>query len=472
MGVPLATRTRADVLALTGALIVAVGLRLPYFTLPLGRDEGGVAWVAQQWFTGHGSLYGSQWLDRPPLLVALYRIAVPGGTIGIRLLGTVAALAIVLGVFLLARRLGGDRAARIAALVAAVLTGAKALAAVFAPAELIASAPAVWSILALVTAHQTGRLRPLALAGLLAMAALLVKQSFLDAGLAGIVYLVATRRWRAWAAYSAGAAAALVPVGLWLLLAHLRVSALLDALFGFRAQSLTVLQDSNLSLWHRMHGLRGPALYSGLIFAVPVAIAGLARLRADRVLIAVLSAWLLGGTVGVLAGGSYWPHYLIQLVAVASVGTGLALAAVRHPRWRSLLAVATAAALLVGAAVLTVTSVGTPRQTDAAVARWVKAHARPGDSFYALYAQANLNYAVGLHTPFPYSWSLMMRGRPDAHARLLALLRSPQRPTWVVQWQHPSTWHLDPGGRIKAELHRYYRRVYGLHGHPVLRSRA
>ena len=44
---------------------------------------------------GHGSLYGAYWLDRPPLLVALYKLAVTGGAVGIRVLGALAALALV-----------------------------------------------------------------------------------------------------------------------------------------------------------------------------------------------------------------------------------------------------------------------------------------------------------------------------------------------------------------------------------------
>ena len=56
---------------------------------------------------------------------------------------------------------------------------------------------------------------------------------------------------------------------------------------------------------------------------------GLARLG-DRRLAIVLGAWLAAGVAGVLAGGSYWPHYLIQLVAPASALAAVGLA--RVPR--------------------------------------------------------------------------------------------------------------------------------------------
>jgi len=56
--------------ALGGCLVLALLLRVPYLSTPLGRDEGGIAYVASHWSVGHGSLYGAYWVDRPPLLIA------------------------------------------------------------------------------------------------------------------------------------------------------------------------------------------------------------------------------------------------------------------------------------------------------------------------------------------------------------------------------------------------------------------
>ena len=73
------------------AVALTVLLRLPYLTVPFGPDEGGLSFIARQWGSGHGSLYGAYWLDRPPLLLALFKLAVAGGTLGVRALGAVAA---------------------------------------------------------------------------------------------------------------------------------------------------------------------------------------------------------------------------------------------------------------------------------------------------------------------------------------------------------------------------------------------
>ncbi len=454
--------------------LLALLLRLPYLNVAPGIDEGGVAWIARQWGSGHGWLYGGAWLDRPPLLVAAYRVAVLAGPIGIRIMGAVAAVGLVASCSLVAHLVAGERGGRVAALLAALLSGSAAISAVYSPAELLAAVPATLSVAALVAGHQSGRARAFLAAGALAVVALLVKQSFLDAGLAGLAYLATgvvrsrAQTRRAAAAYALGALVPLAGVGAWLLAAHLRAADLLDALFGFRLQALHTLEGSNIPLLTRLTDLAGPALRSGLVLAVPVAAWGLWRRPSDRRIAVVLVAWLAGGLAGVLAGGSYWPHYLIQIVPASAVGVAAVLASLPRRLMRvALLGVVIAAAVTAVAAGVAVTATP-PRRTEAAVARYVRAHARPGDTSYVLYARANLNLAIGLRTPFPYSWSLMMRARPDARGRLLDLLRSSGRPTWIVRWQPPGRWHLDPTGAVARLLATDYTSVASFDGRRVL----
>jgi hypothetical protein len=105
------------------AVAIVIALRAPFAALPLGVDEGGLAYVASQWEAGTGWLYGPHWVDRPPLLLAMFRLAVPGAELGIRALGTVAAVAVVVLAGATARALAGDRAARVAAILAARSSG-------------------------------------------------------------------------------------------------------------------------------------------------------------------------------------------------------------------------------------------------------------------------------------------------------------------------------------------------------------
>ena len=466
---------------ITGAVVLAavaltVLLRLPYLTVPFGPDEGGLSFIARQWGSGHGSLYGAYWLDRPPLLLALFKLAVAGGTLGVRALGAVAAGALVVTCAWIAHRLGGPRAARTAAVLAAVLASAVALAAVFTPAELLAAVPAAASAGCLVLAHRRGRARELAAAGALAATALLIKQSFVDAGVAGAVFLgltVVRLRSRALplvAAYAAGAFAVLAAALGAFAAAGGSLSGLAYAVIGFRLSALGTLSASSVPLHDRVTGLALPAVGSGLVLVLALVPLGLARLG-DRRLAIVLGAWLGAGVAGVLAGGSYWPHYLIQLVAPASALAAVGLA--RVPRGGRIAAVSVVAAVAIGVTAAGAASAQVhPRHvTERAIARFVAAHARPGDTQYVLYAHANLDEAIGLPSPYPYAWSLMVRGIPGAIGRLDHLLASPRRPTWVVGWEPIDRWGLDPHHVTERLLGADYRVVGRIGGRPIWHAR-
>src|SRR3954447_26903350 len=298
---------------LGGCLLIVALLRLPWLSVPLGRDEAGIALVAQHW-TG-GSLYGEYWLDRPPLLIVLFKLAVLGDSYGVRVLGMVAALALVIAIVLLARALAGARAGAIAGLLAALLTGSSAIGAVYTPGELLAAVPSTLSVLCLVLAHRSRRTGTVVAAGALAVTAVLVKQSFLDAGFAGLVFVLVSGvldrdvrvRWPI--AYALGAAVPLLVVLAWLAVAGVSLSYFVYTMFGFRMDLLHTLSATSLPLHVRILQLEEPAWDTGLALVLGGAVVGLLlALRRDRVLIATFAAWLAPGVIGVLGGGSYFVH--------------------------------------------------------------------------------------------------------------------------------------------------------------------
>src|SRR4051812_413276 len=92
----------ADVAAARGMLwpgliaVLAALVRLPFVSQPLSPDEGGYLLVASQWSPG-SSVYGSYFVDRPPLLIGLFGLAHElGGVIPLRLLGLAAVVLSVL----------------------------------------------------------------------------------------------------------------------------------------------------------------------------------------------------------------------------------------------------------------------------------------------------------------------------------------------------------------------------------------
>jgi 4-amino-4-deoxy-L-arabinose transferase-like glycosyltransferase len=447
---------------------LTLALRAPWLDSALGRDEGGVAYVAQSLGTHGAFAYGPYFIDRPPLLVGLYRIGEAlGGDAGLRIIGALAAALIVVCSTLLAVRLAGRRAAPVAAFVSAALASSFALMAVVSNAELLAAAPSVASVLCLVVGlERHHRLQwPLIAAGALAGAAVLVKQSFGDALFAGVVALAAVALierppWRRWlarvGAYAAGIAAVAVALVAWAWVAHAPGASVWYALFGFRLDAASALA-ANHPRGHAMQ-LALPALGSGMVVAIPCALAGIASLRERRAVRLALFAWLAAGAVGVLLGGSYWPHYLIELVPVTAVGAAVAFA--RRPRPVGVAAgLATAVAVGVSAGGI---ALALPQHYDAsavAVGHYVQARATKGATVYVLYAHANVLHYANLPSPYPYHWSLMMRAAPHAERRLRTLLASPRRPTWIVRSQPYTAFGLDLNGRTQRLVASHYRPV-------------
>jgi 4-amino-4-deoxy-L-arabinose transferase-like glycosyltransferase len=449
---------------------LALLLRSPWYDAALGRDEGGVAFVARAWHGSGPFAYGSLFLDRPPLLVALYRLTGDGAT-GIRVLGAFTAVLLVLASTLLAIRIAGRAAAPWAAGISAVLASSFAIKSVFTPAELLAVVPSAASVLLLVVALERTPRRYwlLAGAGALAATALLVKQSFGDALVAGAIAIVAGKllgvTWRETlrraAAYGAGVAALLVALLVWAWIEKTSIGSVYFAMFGFRLDAVSALSGSGLGV--RLSRLESPFLTSGLALACVFAVWGIARLRERPIVRAVLAGWIVTATAGVALGGSYWPHYLIALVPGTAAGAAIVLA--RH-RWLGAIAMC-AIVLPTGVHALAVArhdAADDFQKPAVTIGHYVRARALPHQTLYVLYAKVNVLYYAGLRDPFPYNWSLMMRSAPGAQARLRLLLASSRRPTWVVRAQPTKAFGLDQSGVTRRLLAEHYRRVTTLCG--------
>ncbi len=463
------------------AVTLAVALRAPWFGAPLGNDEGGLTYIAAHWHTGGPNLYGFYFIDRPPLLLGVFRVAAEtGGATAVRTIGAVTAALLVVVVSLIARELGGHRPGIWAAFISAVLVSSPSLGSVMTPAELIACLPSALSVLLLLIGlrRPQSSLLCFAAAGSLAIGALLVKQSFGDALVAGFVCVTALailerdgRRWAALGgAYLGGVLLALGGLELWEAVSGLRDGTTAYALVGFRIDGLHALGGSAGGLLGRfVDRLLHPLVISGLALALLLGTVGFRRLRDRRVIQATLGAWALAGLAGVLLGGSYWPHYLIELAPVAAVTAAFALAGAG--RWGArLTAVALAILALAGAAVGSGFDQGSAVEAKA-IGEYVRDRSEPGDTIYVRYAKANINFYSGLRNPYPYEWSLMLRTLGDAQPRLRALLRSNDRPTWVAAWEPSDAYGLDAGGVTASLMRRHYRVVGQVCGTPVLLER-
>jgi hypothetical protein len=240
------------------------------------------------------------------------------------------------------------------------------------------------------------------------------------------------------------------------------------AIGGFRVDAARALTHGHVE--SRLDRLITPTLGSGLAVALILAVAGIATLRSRAGVRPALAAWLLAGTAGVVLGGSYWPHYVIQLMPAAAVGSAALLA--RRP----LVGVAGLAALALPAAIVTTTTAikdqgDSYQHAPLTAGRYVRFRAEPRQTAYVLYARVNALYYTGLRSPFPYHWSLMMQAIPHVDAKLRALLASGSRPTWIIDWDSARALGLGANGKTARLLHRRYRIVARVCGHPILLER-
>lgn len=459
---------------------ICVGLRLPFINVPLNIDEGGDSFVARAWGTTQGSMYGGSWLDRPPLLVLLYKIGVLGGDLGVRLLGMAAAILLVVGTMLIAHNISGLRAARITGFITAIMSSSVVLGAVFTSNEILATVPVTYSILALFYARESDRARLwLFLAGFLASCALLIKQSFADVLVAGAVFLFvswATRdrsrftwSWIPW--WVSGVVTPLIATLAWFHFYSVGIGQFLYAVIGFRIDSLADQATNAPSASYMFVHLGLPILIaSGCLIPVPWAFSWLLKRRTDPQVSLTLAAWLVVGILGITGGGNYFPHYFIQPLAALAVMCGCAIAGSRR---RYLGAVTTAMFVIMAIANIVVgvslVKVDPPQQRTLAVSKYLRANAHPDDSLYVMYARANLLYYADMKSPYPYAWIMMVRAVPQAQTDLRTLLKSPsKRPTWIVEWQGPTFFGLDKSGETRRLLRDHYVQIDQICGKAIL----
>jgi hypothetical protein len=460
--------------------VIVAAIHAAFLFVPLHTDEAGLALVGRGMLTAHDagrSLYGDLWIDRPPPLVFLYGAAqLLGGAVGVRVLGLVAAGGRGFVTARIAMHLAGRRAAAYASIVAGAFAASPALGASLAYPELLA-APVVATSVLLVLGAACGRQvswQRWLVAGLLASLALLLKQSFLD-GIVAVVALAAATRvsWNRLAALGVGLAVPVLASFGWAWLDGAGVGRLAYALLGFRIDGFRALATANAPFSHRVTQLGITAMAAGLPLLLPLGVAGVKLLhdRFGRPATVLFVSWLGGAAFGVLGGGYYWPHYMIQLTAVLGVLAAVTLDAAPTGVRRVLAAGLVGWVAAVGGAAWWGGHLGLTQQNARRVADVVSDNRRPHDTIFVMYAKVNVVYYTGVRPAFPYQWSLMYRTIPSLDGDVGRMLQSPERPTWIVEWNQPGSYGMDTDGHIAQDLTRYYRPVSTTCGRPVLLRR-
>jgi hypothetical protein len=326
--------TRRFVLAVCAVVVV---LRTTYLAGPLDSDEAGYLVVARSLRAGGPNLYGHYFVDRPPGLLLLYRLAASTGWApSIRVVATALALLLVASATWAAHEVVGERGARWAAMVAGAFAVSPLLMAQEADGEILAAPLVMLSVALTLAAVRRAGWRAFGLAtaaGAAAATAVMVKQNFGDGVVFAVVLLGASLAQRRLGVKNAGVVAGggvlggtAVGVAALAFVAWTRVGlgTAWTAVFGFRGTALDVIEDHSLHApLTRATVLVGLALLSG---ALPLLVMLLSesvrcRFRGPPV------AWAVGATavldvVSIALGGSYWAHYLLQLAPVLALSAG------------------------------------------------------------------------------------------------------------------------------------------------------
>jgi hypothetical protein len=459
------------VVPVTMALVVAA--RMLLVARPASPDEAGFLVVASQWHVGGTSLYGNYWVDRPPLLIGLFRLAdLTGGLTSLRIIGALAAAATVGLLASTAARAFGPRASTWTAIAAGALLASPLIGADMVNGELLAApflALGMRLAVEAVVNEDALAARGAGLGtGLAAVLALLVKQNMADVVVFALACWVIAWRTRRITGRTCRDLLALAVTGgglgyavvmLWAMAHGTSPLAVYEATYPFRVKAgLVIAATPGNASDTRLSRLALSALLSG----APLVLAGFGALALRRFRRSTPGwpvAWAVGWAVvaaaayacfSILAGGSYWLHYLVQAVPAVSLAAGaLAVTAARVTR-------VLVPVLVVSAVTALVLSVAEPAPAPGnTVGRSLAASALPGDTVLSAFGDADIPRTTGMTSPYPYLWSLPSRTL-DPHMTLLrGLLAGPQAPTWIVVRSAHTRNRLESAGVWPAVEMRY-----------------
>jgi 4-amino-4-deoxy-L-arabinose transferase-like glycosyltransferase len=444
--------------------VIAVVLRVPFMRVGLSPDEGGYAYVAEQWTRG-ARLYGpSAWVDRPQGLILMYRLllSLAHGPWAIRLGAVAFGAVITVLVGAIGWMLKGPWTGAAAAVIYAVVGVGPHIQGFTFNGELAAALPATGAIAAALAWRRSRAGGWLIVAGVSAGTALLMKQSGFDGLLvaAAVVASVPIRRRRQMGTF---AAAVLVPLGL--SAAHGVLVGWSDYWFAVVGYKLSARSGPDSDLASRLGPLATSWLHArpDLELLVLVALGGIGftLLRRPRLWLPV--GWLLAAFAGFNAASLYWPHYYVQLVpplallagiAATSVqGRGLSVLVVAMSTWQ-VLPFAVRVDGMSAASKRALVPYDAQFETDQRIAAAVRRDSGPHDAIYALDSEADLYFLADRRAAFPYLWAHPLDEIPGAMGRLRALLDGTRHPRLVVVYREPSV--VDPSGSLARVLRADY----------------
>jgi 4-amino-4-deoxy-L-arabinose transferase-like glycosyltransferase len=504
-------RAHADGTVLVAALLLSFVVRIPFLLMPLTSDEGGYAYAAKRWVAGQGRLYHDLYIDRPQgifLFYALIEHTLGTGTLAIRLGAWIATALTLFAVWLIAKEGAVREVAAVATIAFALLASSPTIEGFTANSEVFMALPAAWCALLLLRASRRDwPWRPLVLAGFLATAAALTKQSGIVMAPVGGAFILRClanrprRLARACLLFALGGLVATAPALLhgWML----GWNAYLAAVVG-RAQSRSAL-NVTWAVQVQAIILLVKSIMPVIYVAIVVLLARLILVRAPKrmprsrraanrlaptwplvapgtELTALLRLWGIGALVGISMSGDWYKHYIIQMAAPLAIWIGMQLQPMRGvaPKFLHAGIVVTVATILLTQYQVAVTTranankmampvFGRDYSAEYDVGNYVRAHTGPTDTIYVTYYHAGIYYLADRPSAYPYLYLLQLLARPNAETELIARLQAPDHPIYVIDAHQ---WQPFPNGseRFWATVHANYQLETSIDGIDLYRA--
>jgi 4-amino-4-deoxy-L-arabinose transferase-like glycosyltransferase len=396
-----------------------------------------------------------------------------GSTTAIHLVAAAVGALVVAATMALAHRTAGRIPAIAAGLLLATLGASPLIESFTLSGEMLASLPAVLSLMAFVAYVRGGRGRWLVACGLLTGCAVLLKQSGFDGGLAAVVYLLACRRRAGLLPSAVIVGCAVLPVAV----AAVTAPSFSDwwyAMVTYRGQGDSILSGSPSERFHQFRDTLPQALRALSVLAV---LAGYGWRRAP----VLLRIWLGAAALGVIGGGNFHAHYYIQLAPPLAVVAGIGTARVLERRAGLVAGVCVGLAAWGMAATVPLWFDSPAAQAakvfpndahlqhDQAVVDYVRAHSAPGDRIFVMWAAADVYYLSDRAPAVRYMWYRNIQAIPGALGEVHAALAGPRRPLLVVAEQPAGS--LDGSGETARLLAAHYRAVASIDGIVIYRAR-
>lgn len=511
--------TAQDFLWLLAALLLSLALRIPFFNIPMIHDEGGYAYATRGWLDGSGHLYDDLWISRPQGIFILYGVvfkSIGESVWALRFTAWIFAAFTVYAIWLLARRWTSPRIANLAATTGAVTLALPNIEGFTANAEGFMGMPLAFAAFWLVRQAQVRwTMRELFGVGVLIGIGTLLKPSGVVMLFTAFAFILMVgegprkQRLRYCGAIFAGIA--LVGV---LTLLHGWYLGWDDFIYATVTYRLTLQSSATVSLIHHLQSLGSMAWNTaGLIGLVLVTLAFrtlypapiiqgrltslrtrwtpraflISHLRHHRGLTPrqtaglMIQLWAIGALAGIAMGGDWWSHYLIQIAPPFALwlAWNLDLIARALSHWKRWLFVLMSCTLLMlpyaiivdGPAAMLARLYGHPGYpAQAQVARYIQDHTNPDDTIYVAFDQAAIYYLSDRKPAYRHLYDQELRALPNSYADIIAIIRSDNRPLYIVSTLHPGPFP-DDSRAFWREVGQYYDIETTIDGVPIYRAK-